>query len=634
MRPGRFFWKLFLGNAVLMALVIGVSAWLIIGEVEGAYREDLNKSLQTVAFTVRPYVEEMIDRDRLDDLRRYANALGHFDDVNLRITVVAADGAVLADSGSPPDRWTPHGDRPEIIQALKEGIGIAERHSDTVDKDMRYIALRMGTADAPRGTVRVAMPVPSIIARTDRLNNLIYGTAALVLAAAVILALGLAYVWSNPIKKITETARSLSRGELSARMDVSGSDEIAEMASSLNQMRDSLALQLRTIDRQRQNLEYLIRVLTEGVIVADENGRIVLINHAACRLIDPAARIFARATGPLGDASSLNLDEFVGRRVDDCIQHARLRELLLPRADGHDCGNGNGDELPRAIQEVPLQVRLPTGVVHLLARGTDIDLAAPAGDGRGAGGRLVVLTDITELTETIRMKTDFVANASHELRTPLSTIRASVETLQQMDMTRDESSARNFMRVIDRHTSRLEELVSDLLDLSRLEASTAHFPPERLRLPDFLLDMHARFAASLADRRLRWRVECPDECVEIHINARLLQLVLDNLVSNAIKFTEADGLVSVACQRSDRAIRIEVADTGCGIAAEDQPRVFERFYQVERARSAAGRTHGKRGTGLGLSIVRHAVAAMGGNVHIKSQLGHGTSISVTIPQSA
>ncbi len=641
MRPGRFFWKLFLGNAILMALIIGVSAWLIIGEVEGAYREDLNEFLQTEAGHVRLNADALVRAGEFEKLRNYVNSLRTLGDAKLRVTVVSIDGTLLADSAAPPERWTPHGDRPEIVQAMRDGIGIAERHSDTVQKDMRYFALRMGSAEAPLGTVRVSMPVPSIIARTDRLNNLIYGTAALVLSAAVILALGLAYVWSNPIKKITEMARSLSRGELSARMEVHGRDEIAEMAASLNQMRDSLANQLRTIDRQRQNLEYLIHVLTEGVIVVDSQGQIVLINHTACRLIDPASRIFTRSsTGP-GDSSSPNLDEFVGRRIEDCIPHTGLRDLLKVYPSGErnaadDRANrgGNGQADSRAIQEIPLQVRQPSGVMHLLARGTDIELEANTPSGRAGGGRLVVLTDITELTETIRMKTDFVANASHELRTPLSTIRASVETLQQMDMKRDENSARNFMQVIDRHTSRLEELVSDLLDLSRLEASTTYFPPERLHLPDFLRDLEARFAAALHDRRLTWRAACPDDCAEIVINGRLLQLVLDNLVSNAIKFTEDRGQVSVLCQRLEGSFRLEVSDTGCGIATEDQPRVFERFYQVERARSDKGRAHGKRGTGLGLSIVRHAVLAMGGSIQMRSQPGQGTSITVVVPMPA
>ncbi len=641
LRPGRFFWKLFLGNALLMAMVLGTAVWLIVGTVERAYRSDLTWRLRSQAAMVRQMVQGEFDAAHAPQLQRLARAFGEVKEADLRLTLIAPDGTVWADSEAEPARMDSHAERPEILQAMSEGWGDAERWSNTVHRHMKYVAVRVDDGQRVLGTVRVSMAVPSIAAHTGTMRELIWGVAAVALAAAVVLALGLAYVWSAPIRRITEAARSLSAGNLSARLPVGGQDEIGQMATSLNQMRESLTGQLHTIDRQRRSLEYLIRTLTEGVIVSDESGRIVLMNPTAFRFLNGAQtpNPAAAAGRNRPDCAPPDLELCVGRPVEACVNQPELRELLLSRNGSKPVGDASGalslpgEANPRPIFETRIQVDHPAGPVHLLARASKIDLSPDGAGGAGSRGRLVVLTDITELTRTIRMKTDFVANASHELRTPLSTIRAAVETLLQMNTSEDPEAAGHFIQVIDRHTNRLEELVEDLLDLSRLESSSSHFPPEALDLREVLDELHGRFAQALGEKDLRWAASCSRDCERVEINRRLLRLVLENLVANAIKFTDAGRSVSVACHCIDEGVSIEVADEGCGIPLKYQDRVFERFYQVERARSeSAGAQTGRRGTGLGLSIVRHAVAAMGGTVSLKSRPGEGTRVTVTIPQ--
>ncbi len=642
LRPGRFFWKLFLGNALLMAVVLGTAVWMIVGTVERAYRTDLTWRLRSQAAMVRQMVRGKLDTAHAAELQRLAAAFGDVKEADLRLTLIAADGTVLADSEAAPAQMDSHANRPEILQAMAEGWGDAERWSNTVHRDMKYAAVRVDDGDEVLGTVRVSMAVPSIAAHTGTMRELIWGVAAVALAAAVVLALGLAYVWSTPIRRITDAARSLSAGNLSARLPTGGHDEMGQMAASLNQMRESLTGQLHTIDRQRRSLEYLIRTLTEGVIVADGNGRIVLMNPTAHRFLNRAQNGEREAAGggDRADCLAPDLELCVGRAVETCVHQSELRDLLLSRngSEGLSDASGTlslagGDANPRAIYETRIQVEHAAGSVHLLARASEIDLSPDRAGGAGSRGRLVVLTDITELTRTIRMKTDFVANASHELRTPLSIIRASVETLLQINTQEDPEAASHFIEVIDRHTSRLEELVEDLLDLSRLESSSSHFPPEALDLREVLDELHGRFAQALGEKGLRWAASCSRNCERVGINRRLLRLVLENLVANAIKFTDAGRSVSVACHCVDEGVSIEVADEGCGIPLKDQDRVFERFYQVERARSeSAVAQAGRRGTGLGLSIVRHAVAAMGGTVSLRSRPGEGTRVTVTIPQ--
>ncbi len=639
-KPGRFFWKLFLGNALLMALLLGTSVWLIVAEVENAYRRNLTQRLLAQAVTIRHEVRNLFDARHRDELQRVAVELGAIKEADIRVTIVAADGTVWADSEADPAAMAPHGDRPEIRDALASGWGGAERHSDTVNREMKYVAVRVEDDQGrPAGTVRVAMPIPGITEQTATMSRLIWQTAAVGLAAAFVLALGLAWVWSKPIQRITEAARSLSLGDLSARTDVSGGDEIAQMGVSLNQMRDSIARQLDTIDRQRKNLENLIRSLTEGVIVAGPDGRIVLMNDVACRLLGtPQPNEPENADQSRGGRgrTTAQQDLLVGRRVSDCISSPELRGFLDPEKPDDDAPPMEEATIAglRNVREFRLQVEQPDGVVHLLARCSEIGL--PAGDNggdTGTAGRLVVLTDITELTRTIRMKTDFVANASHELRTPLSAIRASVETLEQMVTGEGQQNVARFINVIGKHTHRLSELVSDLLELSRLEAASNEFHLEEVQLRELLDDLALRFNDAMKARGLTFDIQCPENCRLIMVNGRLLRLALDNLVANAIKFTDPQGHVWIHCARLGPSISIEVRDDGCGIPTEDQDRVFERFYQVERARSGAGRQHsGDRGTGLGLSIVRHAIAAMRATILLKSQLGKGTSVTLFIPQ--
>jgi two-component system phosphate regulon sensor histidine kinase PhoR len=248
-------------------------------------------------------------------------------------------------------------------------------------------------------------------------------------------------------------------------------------------------------------------------------------------------------------------------------------------------------------------------------------------------GRILALTDITEIARTIQMKTDFAANASHELRTPLSAIRGAIETLLNIDLSDDAESATRFLGVIDRHNARLEALVEDLLALSRLESPVSEFKPMTVDWHRFRDELIAKWTDAVEKKQLHWEWVTPPDLREVGTNPQLIRLVLDNLVDNAIKFTAAGGHITVASRREGNDLVVEVADDGCGIPAEDQERVFERFYQVATARSGTGSEQPEtRGTGLGLSIVRHAVAAMKGTVTLTSEPGVGTRVTTTIPQ--
>lgn len=614
MRVGRLFWKLFIGNLALMGAVVVICAWLAIAQVDSFYAQELTTHLRTQAEALREAVQDRFSTAGADELDRLAKRIGTGEESGLRITFISSDGTVLGDSEGNPAIMEDHRARPEVAGALRAGIGEDVRTSRTVARPMKYLAVRVGPPEAPVGVVRVAMAIRNIGRRTGQLHALLWGIPAIGLVAAAVLALGLARLWSSPIQRITATARSLSQGDLSARVRVRGHDELASLARALNVMRDHLAAQLDTIDHQRRTLQSLLAQLHEGVIVADGDGRLVLVNPAAVRLLDIA---------------SLDPIALQGRSVEECVRDHTLQKMLLgagrPTSDGGPDGS---------VDETRLQVKAGVAEAWLLARASDILLPAPAGrdaDGDGrptAAGRLLVLTDITALNHLMQVKADFAANASHELRTPLSAIRAAVETLLHMDLAREAEPAAHFLQVIERQNGRMEAMVADLLNLSRIESTPGRFTPGAIPLDAFMGELHARFAERLRSKNLAWQLDVPRELKSVHANLHLLRLVMDNLVDNAIKFTEAGGRVAITCcvDAGLPGVAISVADTGCGIPDEEQSRVFERFYQVERARSG-----GARGTGLGLSIVRHAMSAMRGSVELHSKPGEGTTVTILIP---
>lgn len=537
---------------------------------------------------------------------------------DVSVLIAGPDDAVLASAGA-PQVGAPRSNR-AVQEALRTGVGQSADRGGQAGATVLHAAVRFPAgSDVSPGFVLVsrvgrsgatAPPPPGLLMATLGL------TAAVTFAIAVLQARRFARL----ALQVTRAFRRLTTGEQADPAGIAGSREFRLLGRALDDVSSRLAGQLRTIDRHRRLLESLLAKLHEGVVVVDADRNVALINPAAVRLL---------RLGREAEASSL-----VGMALERCIPHLELQHLADPaigRAES-PAGSANTDADADADRAAGRRVQVETaeGTLHLLVHASDITLPTAEGaETRVAPGRLLVMTDITALARTIQMKTDFVANASHELRTPLTTIVAAVETLQRMEFGPDAEAARRFVDVIARQCRRLEALATDLLELSRLEADTARFKPRTLEVRGVLDELRSEFAARLRARQIELRIEvAPAGDVRVHVNPQLLRLVLDNLVDNAVKYSEAGATVtvSVACERG--AARFEVIDQGCGIAPEDQERVFERFYQVERARSGA-----ERGTGLGLSIVRHAVNAMHGRVQLSSKVGAGTRVAVTIPQN-
>jgi len=588
----------------LAILVTGAAAlWLVAREQTAVRNAELLTRLRTAAELVRAQVRPAWPQGD----PALAAAVQALTSRAIDVAVVTLEGTALAASAGAPE-VTALLAAPEVQDAVRTGWGQDELAPAASPRRL-CVALRVGDAVTPAGVVWLSAPAWEWSAHPEDVAHTLLGAGFIV--AMVTLALVLLHfrLRRQLFRRVIEGARRLSAGTLPDEFESAGSGELALLASALNSLRRRLASQVATIDRQRRMLQGLIEQLGEGVIVARDDGRIALVNPTAIQLL----QIVVPADGPAA---------LLDRPVEACIRQHIVQKLLLGTQSTADPETGTGS--------ARFTVEGPQGTIHLLARASQLDLAAEGVETGAAHGRVVVLTDITEIERTVQLRTDFVANASHELRTPLAAIRGAVETLLTLDLAREADAAASFLQKIDRHSARLQQMVADLLDLSRLESPTERFEPEPLDVQHVGQELHHRFADALERKGLRWEfVVASDGVRTVHANPHLLRLVLDNLVDNAIKFTEPGGTVGLRITPAAGGAVFEVYDTGCGIPEEDQQRVFERFYQVERARSGPD-----RGTGLGLSIVRHAVGAMGGTVALTSRLGVGTRVSVTVPDPA
>ncbi len=403
--------------------------------------------------------------------------------------------------------------------------------------------------------------------------------------------------WVEPVQMLARTANDMAAGKWDARANVDGASEVRLLGNRMNLLASEAQSRFEALQEQTANLKSLVDALPDPVLLADEDDRILLINAPAERLLQlPPQRVIGNPfLTAVNDPSIVDIFETCRRR----------REL---------------GQMPPAVDRE----------IRLFRRGQRLSFQAHA-EPTATGGLIVVLRDVSTLAATIQMKTDFVANASHELRTPISAIKVAFETLREV-RGEDAALTDRCITIIDGHLRRLEEMLRDLLDLSRVENADLKPHIASVRSVDLIAVLRSIWMPIAREKGVELHLPEPSDGIEFVSDRRLLDLILKNLVEYAIKFTPAGGRVSVSFKRREsdgkNDIMISVVDTGCGIPDEHRERVFERFYQVDSARSGAA----GRGTGLGLAIVKHAVSAMAGQVHLQSKLGAGTSITCVLPE--
>ncbi len=560
--------RLLLGALLVVSVLV-----LLVAVIAGRLLYDrlYAQTVAQLAREARLVASQWTDSTIADSLSDAAGrALGY------RVTLLAEDGRVLGDSeyDAPVLATLPlRAERPEVAAALTQSVGVAERPSDFHDGREIYVAVR-----APAGIARVSVSTEGLkgIVGDARRDVLISGGLALLIALAM--AAAFARSVSQPVEALRDVTQSLAAGDLSRRPALSAPGEVGDLAAAVHRMAEQLDSRLNALQAEDDLLRALIESLNEGVIAVDARRQVVRANSAARHL--------------------LALPESLPVSMDVLPRERALREVIAAALDG-------------GAAEEP-EVLLGGRTLAITARPL------------GKGGAVVALLDLTAVRRLESVRRDFVANVSHELKTPLTVISGFAETLTSDDVPPEQRVA--FVEAIRANAHRMQRIVDDLLDLSRIESGGWVPKPAEVDLHT-IADEAATACGAAADAKgITIARDIAPDAQKAWADPFAIRQMLGNLVDNSVRYTPSGGSIVIVTRREPDAIAVEVKDTGIGIASEHLHRIFERFYRVDHARS---RDQG--GTGLGLAIVRHLAEAHGGRVLAESELGRGTTITIRLP---
>jgi two-component system phosphate regulon sensor histidine kinase PhoR len=514
-----------------------------------------------------------------------------------RVTVIAPDGRVLGESERELAELAVmdnHAARPEVRAALAGRQGRDLRHSTTVAAPLLYVALPIRVDGRIVGALRLALPLSAVTASYATLHQVMLAGGAVTLLVALGIGVFVAGRVTRPVVEMQSIARQMSQGSFLVRAPTRSTDEIGTLGRSLNVMAGRLREKIGDLEQEQAKVTAILDAMVEGVIAVDGQEHILLMNEKA------------RAMFALGNARG------EGKPFLEVIRNADLHEIFRAVHAGGEVALRREIELTTASPRI-----LGVNAVRLSVGG-DRSAAGP--------GVVMVLHDVTALRQLERVRTEFVANVSHELRTPLTAIQGYLETLLSGAL-EERENARRFLEIVLRHSERLGRLLNDLTDLSNIELGKVALRREPVRVDGVVASVIAIIAPRAARAQVGVTSRVPADLPEVWADRDRLAQVLINLVDNAVKYTPESGSVTVTARRVEGdTIEIAVTDTGIGIPPADLPRITERFYRVDKARS---RELG--GTGLGLAIVKHLVMAHGGELAIESEQERGTTVRFTLP---
>jgi two-component system phosphate regulon sensor histidine kinase PhoR len=575
---------------VLLILVsmLGLAVYAS-NQVRDARLADLETQLLAQARMMSASLTTLL-RQEQDGAQLDALAARWASSVEARVTIIGADGVVLGESHQDRALMDNHLLRPEVQQALATGQGSSTRFSKTVGYDMMYVALAImpqaGEQEA-LGVVRVALPLRQIEDSVGRLRRTILTAALFMTLVAVVLALVIAERTARPVRRLTHAAERLAAGELDARLNPTTRDEIGQLTQAFNRMARQMSEKVSSLADERQRLAAVLENMGSGVLITDDEGLVQLLNPAAARLLQVDAQ---------------HQDKVLGASFAQVVRHHQLIELW------RRCNEG-GQEQIETVEMGRQRLFLQAIVTPL--RGAE------------TSGYLVILQDLTRIRQLETVRRDFISNISHELRTPLAGLKALVDTLRDGAL-EDPPAAQRFLNRMDAEVDALTQMVQELLDLARVESGKAPLRLVPTPVDEILFPPIERLRPQAEREELLINSFLPPGLPPVLADVERARQVVSNLVHNAIKFTPAGGVITVTAQLVGEQVVISVEDSGVGIPLRDLPRVFERFYKADRARSGGG-------TGLGLAIARHIVQGHGGRLWVESIEGQGSTFYFSLP---
>jgi len=564
------FFKLLGAFLIIILAVTAILDLQIRRQWDRSLRSQLEQSLleETRQFAQR------VDNDTLHPLTQVAKDTAAA--TGARATIIDRTGKVLADSEADPQTMVNHAHRPEFAAALNGAPGEASRTSKTLGIDFLYTA-----APTRSGAVRLAYQMAAIHENSVRIERSLFSGSLLALLIAVILSAAAAELISRRLQRIVSFAEHIAAGNLSARIDVQSTDEIARVAMALNATAERLEQSFAEVESSRQQLEAVLNSMQAPVIAVNRDERIEWVNGAMNRLLPNRVRLHAPLLETLREPDLLFA---VGETI-------KTRQIHTTRAR----------VLPGRTYEATIAPML-------------------------AHSAVVLLHDLTAVERVEKTRRDFIANVSHELRTPLTSIQGYAETL--LDLEPADGGTHEFLDIIRKNALRMSRLTEDLLTLARVESGEQRFRIQDTPASQLIHEAQQYFAEMAHLQGIDLSIERKAEAL-VKADPEAVHQVFSNLISNAVKYCPPGTPIFIGATQQDDVVEFFVRDSGPGIASEHLPRLFQRFYRVDKARS---RESG--GTGLGLAIVKHIVIAHGGSVRVESELNHGSTFFFTLPKAA
>ena len=585
----NLFWKLGVAFfALLIAVLLPVDYY-----AERSLRQDYERTgfeqlsaIARIALASPPPASALLATRLSDspDLRAWVAKIAAS---GVRVTVITAEGLVLADSQSDPQTMENHAGRPEIREAFAKGDGRSVRHSVTIKRDLLYYAARYVVPGGPAVVLRFATPLQTVDEEISEFRGRLWLASLVMLLVTGMVSLLISRSFSSRVERLQAFSRRVAESDFRPMDADRSGDALEVLAVSLNETAARLDRTIRTLTEERNLSSAILGSMVEGVAVVNASERLLFANQGFAEILE------------------LDTPPQPGSALVETVRQTELLEAVRAVLKG----------APRVEAEIA------TGTLH--ERFFAVTVASVrATENPGA---VIVLHDITDLRKLERVRRDFVANVTHEFKTPLTSIQGFAETLLAGAMN-DPKNRIRFLEIILEHSRRLARLTDDLLELSKMDAERLDLEVDRLNVAQFVQSCIETTQRPAAEKNLRISVNLQDSLPDIAADRRRLAEVLQNLLDNAIQYTPSGGQIMVAASAKGNEVTFTVTDTGIGIPKADQPRIFERFYRVDVARS---REVG--GTGLGLSIAKHLVEAHGGRIWVDSEVGRGSQFHFTVP---
>jgi two-component system phosphate regulon sensor histidine kinase PhoR len=568
------FLKLFGGVFLIIVILVALILFVSIRNIRSHYLDTMAQSLEKLGASLKPQVMLYLEQGRVEELDRWAKDLGR--EIDTRITLVDLEGIVLADSDEEPCAMVNHRYRPEIAAAFEGRVGRSLRFSNTVKADMLYIGLPLETEVAAAHVLRLSLYVRNIDMLLSDLTRIIWLLGLVMTVAALLAAYLVTRTLTRPLNEISRASRQVAGGDFSAKLSLVRRDELGEVARSFNFMTERVQTLFDELTRQKEELDSIISSINEGILALDREGRILFSNEAFQKLVrteDPSQKFFWEIVRK--------------QKFTDLIKRVQQDQLSLS-------------------EEIEFDTQVYLCNASYLDNREEV---------------VVTFYDITQIKNIEIMKKDFVDSVSHELNTPLAAIKGFVETLEE----EADDAQRGYLDIIKRNTDRLINIVQDLLALSELEEKTLELQREPVDIRRLLENILQIYKQPLQNKNLKLEFVPDAGPAEVVGDPFKLEQLFVNLIDNAVKYTEA-GKIKVEIRREDGALVVDVEDSGIGIPKDQQMRIFERFYVIDKSRSKK-----VGGTGLGLSIVKHIAQSHEADIAVMSKPGEGTTFRITFP---